>query len=63
MIMQADLRHKLQEAERHLVEAARAIDGASVHVRVLLERIEQAQAQAPYTPKPANDEGGRNDEK
>jgi len=58
MMMQADLRHKLQEAQRHLVEAARAIDGASVNVRTLLERLEQAQAQAAYY---ASDEGGKTD--
>jgi len=62
MMTQTDLRHKLQEAQRHLVEAARAVDGASVNVRTLLERLEQAQAQAPYTPKPANDTGDRADE-
>jgi len=53
---QNDLRHKLQEAQRHLVDAARAIDGASVHVRTLLERIEHSQQQTPDTPKP-EDEG------
>jgi len=53
---QNDLRHKLQEAQRHLIDAARAIDGASVHVRTLLERIEHSQQQMRDTPKP-KDEG------
>ncbi|WP_170144407.1 hypothetical protein [Dichotomicrobium thermohalophilum] len=40
MLMQQDLLFKLREAQRHLIEAARAIDGASIHVGKLIEAVE-----------------------
>lgn len=58
-MMQIDLADKLRAAQRHLVEAARAIDGASVHVRTLLDAMEREQ-RAGETPKADND-GGEND--
>lgn len=57
-MMQQDLRHKLREAQRHLVEAARSLDGASVNIRTLLEQIDsdRGQGQAPYSPKGNDDD-------
>jgi len=55
MIMPQDILQKLREAQRHLVEAARAIDGASINVRTLLERIEHDQ-QTPYSAKGDDDD-------
>ncbi|RIA47312.1 hypothetical protein [Dichotomicrobium thermohalophilum] len=42
MQTQSDLLHKLREAQRHLIEAARAIDGASIHVGTLIEAVENS---------------------
>lgn len=49
--MNDDQKHRLQEAQRHLADAQRAIDGASVHIRTVLADGRGA-GQAPYTPKP-----------
>lgn len=57
--MQNDLADKLRAAQRHLVEAARALDGASVNIRTLLEAIEREQ-RARQTSKPDN-QGDEND--
>jgi len=47
--MQKDAVHKLREAQRHLDEAARAVDGASVHIKTLLSRINASQQRNPTT--------------
>ncbi len=59
-MMQQDVVDRLRSAQRHLVEAARAIDGASVHVRTLLEAIEGEQRARDILRKPNND-GDKND--
>jgi len=55
MLMQQDLIDKLRAAQRHLVEAARALDGASVNIRTLLEAIER-ERRAPHTKNHDGDE-------
>ena len=58
--MNDDQKRRLEEAQRHLADAARAIDGAGVHIRCLLADS-AARGQAPYDPKPDN-ERGNNDQ-
>jgi len=58
-MMQQDIVHKLREAQRHLVDAARAIDGASVNIRTLLADISASQQQQPAN----DDQKGSDDEK
>jgi len=49
--MNNDQKRRLQEAQRHLADAARAIDGASVSIRTALAEAE-GRVQARTTPKP-----------
>jgi len=46
--MRQDMIHKLREAQRHLDEAARAVHGASVNIKMLLAKI-NAHRQHPST--------------
>jgi len=39
--MQDDLRERLNQAQQRLANAARELDGASVHIRTLLSQIEK----------------------
>jgi len=57
-MMQQDILYKLREAQRHLVDAARAIDGASVNIRTLLADINASQQDADR-----DDKGGKSDER
>ncbi len=58
MSTQNDIRARLEQAQIRLINAARELDAAAVHIRVTLDRLTPGD-QAPYSPKPANqNEGG-----
>ena len=62
MMMQNDLRDRLEQVQQRLVNAARELDAASVHIRVLLDGMSRSgpRGQTPYTAKPETN-GGKND--